>query len=88
MALTLILYPWIGWKALSVLPIIWIVFESIHKSLYRKDVICPYCGFDPKWYKKDVTFARKKVEDFLKKNPETPVLKKAQAVENFYFKQN
>lgn len=75
-------YPWLMWKGACALPIIWGLFESIHKSLYRKDLQCQVCGFDPKWYKKDVKLARQKVEEFLKQNPESPVFKRARNVEN------
>jgi len=71
-------YKWLEWKGALALPVIWVAFESIHKSLYRKDLVCPYCGFDPKWYKKDVKFARQKVEEFLRTNPESPILRRAQ----------
>lgn len=77
-----ITYPWLGWKGTMSLPIIWGLFESIHKSLYRKDLKCPYCGFDPKWYKKDVKLARQKVEEFLQQNPDSPVLRKIRQEEN------
>jgi len=63
-----------AWNGIAALPIIWIIFESTHKSLYRKDLKCPFCGFDPTWYKKDVKLARRKVEEFLKQNPESPVM--------------
>lgn len=81
-------FPLIQWKGIAFLPIIWASFESIHKSLYRKDLMCPYCGFDPKWYKKDVKFARQKVEKFLKQNPDSPILKRAQKIENFQSRLN
>ena len=68
---------WFAWKGAFALPLIWAIFESTHKSLYRKDLKCPYCGFDPTWYKKDVTLARRKVEEFLKQNPDSPVLARA-----------
>lgn len=74
-------YPWLDWKGAISLPVIWGLFESIHKSLYRKDLSCPYCGFDPKWYKKDVRLARQKVEEFLKQNPESPILRRRQEEE-------
>jgi hypothetical protein len=70
-------FPWFTWKGAFALPLIWAIFESTHKSLYRKDLKCPYCGFDPTWYKKDVTLARRKVEEFLKQNPDSPVLLRA-----------
>jgi ribosomal protein S14 len=75
---TAALYPWLTWKGIMGLPIIWAIFESTHKSLYRKDLKCPYCGFDPKWYRKDVKLARQKVEEFIKQNPDSPVFKRAQ----------
>jgi hypothetical protein len=72
-------FPFFGFKGVGSLPIIWALFESIHKSLYRKDLKCPYCGFDPKWYKKDVKLARQKVEEFLQQNPDSPVLRRIEA---------
>ncbi len=72
-------FPLFGWKGVGSLPLIWALFESIHKSLYRKDLMCPYCGFDPKWYKKDVKFARQKVEEFLKQNPDSPILRRVES---------
>ena len=81
-------YQWLQWKGVAALPIIWGLFESIHKSLYRKDLKCPYCGFDPKWYKKDVKLARQKVEEFLKQNPDSPVFRKIRQEENSYSKMN
>ena len=76
-----ILYPWLAFKGIYSLPIVWGLFESIHKSLYRKDLKCPHCGFDPKWYKKDIKLARQKVEEFLKQNPESPLLRRVQQPE-------
>lgn len=66
-------FSWFTWKGIFALPLIWASFESIHKSLYRKDLKCPYCGFDPTWYKKDVALARRKVEEFLQQNPDSPL---------------
>jgi hypothetical protein len=82
LVITAATFPWLTWKGATSLPIIWALFESIHKSLYRKDLKCPYCGFDPKWYKKDVKLAREKVEEFLKQNPESPVFRRIRTVEN------
>lgn len=80
-------FPWFTWKGSLSLPIIWIIFDYSYKSLYRKDLKCPYCGFDPAWYKKDVKFARQKVEEFLKANPDSPVLQRARANENYFTNQ-
>jgi hypothetical protein len=79
---TAVTFPFFSWKGVMSLPIIWGLFESIHKSLYRKDLQCPYCGFDPKWYKKDVKLARQKVEEFLKQYPDSPVLRRSRQEEN------
>lgn len=76
------LSPWFVWKGIFTLPIIGIIFDSTYKSLYRKDLKCPYCGFDPAWYKKDVKFARQKVEEFLKSNPDSPVAQRSRAIES------
>lgn len=81
-------FPWLDWKGVGALPIIWALFESIHKSLYRKDLRCPFCGFDPKWYKKDVKLARKKVEEFLQQNPNSPVLRRVSQEENPFSRLN
>lgn len=81
-------YPWLTWKGVMALPIIWGLFESIHKSLYRKDLSCPYCGFDPKWYRKDIKLARLKVEEFLKQNPESHVNRRPKMEEETFTRLN
>lgn len=85
LVVTASLSPWFDWKGAFALPLIWATFESIHKSLYRKDLKCPYCGFDPTWYKKDVKLARRKVEEFLQQNPDSPILKRARAMAEIDF---
>lgn len=56
--------------------IVWGMFESYHKFMFRKEVPCPYCGFDATWYKRDVKVARRVVQEFwenkksLKDRPE------------------
>ncbi len=84
LATTAATYPWFTWKGSLSLPIIWMIFDSTYKSLYRKDLKCPFCGFDPAWYKKDVKFARQKVEDFLKENPDSPVALRARTGQNSF----
>ncbi len=81
------LSPWFAWKGVLSLPIIWIIFDSSYKSLYRKDLKCPFCGFDPAWYKKDVKFTRQKVEEFLKANPESPVALRGRVTESSFTNQ-
>lgn len=60
------LYPVMGLKAISLILVIWPIFEVTNKVFYRKDIACPYCGFDATWYRRDVKVARTKVEDFWK----------------------
>lgn len=78
---SMILYPWLGLNSFISTIFVWAIFEGTYKSLYRKDLVCPYCGFDPKWYKKDVRLARQKVEEFLKQNPDSPIVKRAQLIQ-------
>ncbi len=80
--LILLSYSWIGEKGLLYIPIVWAIFEMTHKLLYRKDIKCPYCGFDPTWYRRDVRLARKKVQEFLDNNPDSPILKRKLMAEN------
>ncbi len=77
------LYPWLEFKGFMSLPIIWAIFDLTYKTLYRKDLKCPFCGFDPTWYKKDVTVARRQVEDFLKQNPDSPVLQRSRKIQDY-----
>ena len=44
----------------------WAGFEAGVRMLFRKEVPCPYCGFDASWYKRDVKIARAKVKEFWK----------------------
>jgi hypothetical protein len=81
--LSAVLYPLLDFKGLMSFPIVWAIFDLTYKTLYRKDLKCPFCGFDPTWYKKDVRIARRQVEDFLKQNPESPVLQRARKMEDF-----
>lgn len=64
------LFPFIGAKAVFAFFILWPSFELLNKTLYRKELPCPHCGFDATWYKKDVKIARRLVKEFWdKKNP-------------------
>ncbi len=73
--LTWLMFPWLQWKTLGSFFIIWAGFEVTRKLLYRRDVKCQTCGFDPTWYRKDVRIARKHVENFLRDNPDSPLLR-------------
>jgi hypothetical protein len=72
---TMLLFPWMQWKSVALFFLFWAMFDIVLKMLYRKDLKCPYCGFDPTWYRRDVRVARRQVEQFLKENPQTPILK-------------
>ncbi len=60
----------IHWKGLVLIPIVWLCFEVVYKMLYRRQLPCPSCGFDPTWYRRDVRLARQRVEEFMKQNPQ------------------
>jgi len=83
-AFSLMTYSFLGVRVLFSIPVIWGFFEIIHKSLYRKDSKCQYCGFDPTWYKKDIKVARTQVEQFLKQNPNSPILQRAKKSKDIY----
>ncbi len=57
-------YAFLGPKAMSAIIVIWPIAEFVNKILYRKEIPCPYCGFDATWYRRDVKVAKKKVESF------------------------
>jgi hypothetical protein len=57
----------ISFRSLYLLFFYWITYEAINKILYRKELPCPYCGFDAAWYRRDVKVARKLVEEFQNK---------------------
>ncbi|MBT4792091.1 MAG: hypothetical protein HON90_11015 [Halobacteriovoraceae bacterium] len=63
-----LLFPFIGEKSLFVILPVWMVIEFVNKSLYRKEISCPYCGFDATWYRRDVNVANQKVKEFWSTN--------------------
>lgn len=67
--LTWFLWDLMSYKALSLFFIVWTIFEIVKKALYRKEIPCPYCGFDATWYRRNVKFARKKVDHFWNSVP-------------------
>jgi len=82
-----LLFPYLQLKSLLVIPFIWGSFEAVKKLLYRRDLKCELCGFDPTWYKKDVKLARRKVEEHLSLNPEGQLLlKRRQQAQQFLSK--
>lgn len=59
-----VLWPFWGFKAFYLTILIWPSYELVAKLLYRKDIPCPYCGFDAAWYKRDVGRAYALVKKF------------------------
>jgi len=57
-------FPLMGAKGFFIAFILLPIFEVTNKFLYRKDIPCPYCGFDATWYRRDVKMAKQKVENF------------------------
>jgi hypothetical protein len=66
--LSLILYPIFEWKSLISLVIVAITYEFVNMSIYRKEVKCPHCGFDPVWYRKNWRLAKTMVQTKIEWN--------------------
>lgn len=62
--LAVITYPLLKVAALFSVFVVWGAAEFAVRTLFRKEIPCPHCGFDASWYKKDVKVARKKVKEF------------------------
>lgn len=62
--LTLALYPWLEWKGLVTFVPTWTLFEYIFRTRVRVALACPYCGFDPFLYMRDVKKARSEMVRF------------------------
>jgi hypothetical protein len=63
-----LLYPFMGPASFFAYFFILVTVESVKKLIYRKEVVCPYCGFDPVLYTKDIKKARLKIQDHLQEN--------------------
>lgn len=57
-------YPIMKWRSFFFFFILWSIFEFVRRSLFRKEIPCPHCGFDASWYKRDVKMARQLVQEF------------------------
>ena len=62
------LFPLMKAKVVFLFFPVWLVFELGNKLLYSRELPCPYCGFDPSWYRRDVTVAKKMVQNFWQTN--------------------
>jgi len=58
------LYPFMKYEGLFCIFIVWAAFEAGVRTNFRKEIPCPYCGFDASWYKRDVKVARRLVKEF------------------------
>ena len=67
-ALIWFLFPFMKEKSFFLFFIVWGSFEVINKMLYRKEIPCPYCGFDATWYRRDVRVANQKVKEYWLNN--------------------
>ncbi len=63
-----LLFPIMEAKVMTLIVPVWMIFELINKTLYRRELPCPYCGFDATWYRKDVKVANRLVKDYWQKN--------------------
>ena len=68
--LGLIFFNFLNWGVILFYPTVLISFEFVRRSVYRKEIPCPHCGFDAVWYKKDVPKAKQLVHEFWDKNKE------------------
>lgn len=66
---TALLHPVAGWRGVLSVLVWWPAFELAVRALYRKDVPCPYCGFDAVWYRRDAGKARELVRRFWEGRP-------------------
>lgn len=66
--LSWLFYPIVGPESVFAVFLVWTIFEMVNKMLYRKEIPCPYCGFDATWYRRDVKKANELVKDFWATN--------------------
>ncbi len=57
-------YSIMGLRSLFWPLVVWALFECGARLLFKKEIPCPYCGFDASWYKKDVKTAKRLVQEF------------------------
>jgi len=62
--LGLISFTFLNWGVVLFYPTVLVSFEFVRRSVYRKEIPCPHCGFDAVWYKKDVPKTRELVHEF------------------------
>ncbi len=73
---TAIFFPLWEWGGVFSFFVYFAAFEFARRTLFRKQVPCPHCGFDASWYKRDVKVARSKVKDFWAAQDQGPTASK------------
>ncbi len=69
--LSLSLYPFVGLRAAFSIFLVWPLYEFVNKVNFRREIPCPYCGFDATWYRRDIKVAKRLVKDFFAKHGDT-----------------
>src|SRR3989339_1605445 len=71
-----VLYPIMEEKSFFIFFVSWGILEFGMRLAYRRQIPCPYCGFDAAWYKQDVRVARRLVNEFWGRDiDDTPLLR-------------
>jgi hypothetical protein len=68
--INLLIFPFTGFKGGFFIFLVWGGFEFIKRSLFKKEIPCPHCGFDASWYKRDIKVARKLVQEYWDRKSE------------------
>lgn len=67
-------WPLFDWRGIFSFFFFWGVLEVTLRFYFKKEVPCPYCGFDATWYKRDVPRTRKIVKEFWEKREDDKVM--------------
>jgi hypothetical protein len=60
--LSVLLFPLLEFKGLISLGLVAMIYDFANMSVYRKEVRCPHCGFDPIWYRKNWRLAKTMIQ--------------------------
>jgi len=64
MVVSLATFSLTSWRCFIFFFIFWSIVEFFNRCLLRKEVPCPYCGFDAAVYRRDVKQAKADVQAF------------------------
>ena len=59
-----ILYPFMKERVFFTPLVVYAVFEFFKRVRWRNELPCPHCGFDARWYKRNVVTAKNRVVKF------------------------